>query len=58
MDVEPRVSLSLSLSPAGVDVFVLLKRESESPESYLDGRGDGVFLSLMQDDLTTVGDFN
>ena len=35
------------------------KIESESPESYLDGRGDRCFfLSLMQGDETTIGYFN
>ena len=45
MVVEPTVSLSLSLSLSCWSRRVCCsKRESESPESYLDGRGDGCFL--------------
>ena len=42
MDVEPTVSLSVSCRRRRR--LCCSKRESESPESYLDGRGDGCFL--------------
>ena len=43
MDVEPTVSLSLSFLPMST-CLCCSKRESESPDSYLDRRGDGCFL--------------
>ena len=62
MDVETMVSLSLSLSLSlscrCQGRLCCSKRENESPQSYLDGPGDGCFLCLVQGDETTIGYFN
>ena len=47
------------LSTADVDVVCVApkKKARDSPGLYLDGRGDGCFLSLVQGDETTIGYF-
>ena len=45
MDVEPTVSLSLSLLPTSTP-FVLLQERKREPR-VISGRENGVFLSLM-----------
>ena len=47
------------LSTADVDVVCVApkKKAIDSPGLYLDRRGDGGFLSLVQGDETTIGYF-
>ena len=51
------LSLSLSLS-ADIDVFVAPREKARAPSHIWTDEEMGVFLSLMQGDETTIGDFN
>ena len=56
MDVEPTVSLSLSCRCRRV--CVAPREKARAPTHSWTDEEMGVFLSLMQGDETTIGDFN
>ena len=62
MDVEPTVSLSLSLSLSlscrRRRVCVAPREKARAPSHIWTDEEMGVFLSLVQGDETTTGDFN
>ena len=60
MDVEPARSLSLSLSPANVDVVCVTApgEKARAPSHTWTDEETGFFLSLMQGDEMTIGYFN